>query len=473
MWYNLLNLQATFRYHAVSLTLTTPDLLLPRLGLQSGPVLIPSLYCLTPAAHQPLAVRASLLLHAGPCHAQPANRNGLGRRVEDDGVLCPGRIQLVALVITDIEHGRAKLRHLLVAGNGIAPRRTAAMRSPRLLLALAAAAPPHSLRTLGLEAILRLPVPAHENGARALRKEDGAPIGVVVGTVVVVACGQTAVYLGRTLLRLALRNALEADSLVLLVLHPERAPRHLVKLVALVWEGRPVVVHHVGQGMDNFHLKLLAAEAHLAGRATARSNQVLHHFAGLQAQPRLAEPVANDVARRGAERHGREVRAVVLAVRRYVVVERVQDARELVDQDGPAAAQRARGQDRRQLADEPAAVVVQELPAEGLVRDALVHEVRIVARALQVVDGDVELVLILELVVPVRVLVLQLPDLELEAEPEQRAVHHVAHDERRREEQQQRRVGEGVVGRAQHHLHSKEEVDDAVDLDGEHHVVLG
>ena len=75
---------------------------------------------------------------------------------------------------------------------------------------------------------------------------------------------------------------------------------------------------------------------------------------------------------------------------------------------------RPRRQDRGQLVDDPRAVVVEELEAERLRGDALVHHEGVVARALQVLPaGDLELVLLLQLRVPRRVLVLDAPELEL------------------------------------------------------------
>ena len=56
---------------------------------------------------------------------------------------------------------------------------------------------------------------------------------------------------------------------------------------------------------------------------------------------------------------------------------------------------RARREDVRQLVDQPRAVVVEELEPERLLRDALVHDVRVVRRAVDVLPArDVELVVV-------------------------------------------------------------------------------
>mmetsp|Transcript_64361 Transcript_64361/g.88395 ORF Transcript_64361/g.88395 Transcript_64361/m.88395 type:complete len:449 (-) Transcript_64361:2009-3355(-) len=383
------------------------------------------------------SVRPRRPLDVRPRRPQPPDRQGLRRVRELDLGVRPLRRDFFPFVVADVQ--------------------------PRL---------PPLPAALAEDFVLSLPVPVHQDRFRRRVQVDGAPVGDVVGRVVLF--GEEAGILEGFLPLLLLlgRRAREADRPVALVADPEGFPLDLVELVvrvlSLEFEGERL------EGVNALHLELLPGEANLALVSPGFVDERLNDLPELHAFACLGEPPPDDVPARGVQSDGAELLRVLFRVVTDVLVQLVQDAGELVDEVRPRPSQGPRGQDVRELVDEPGPVVVEELVPEGLRGDPLVHVVRVVGGPVDVLPpGDVEVVFFLQGGVPSGVLVLDAPEIALDGQVFQEPVDEDATADNEGDEREGSLVREHVVVPLDHDLHREHEEEDAHRVDGHHHVVLG
>ena len=129
----------------------------------------------------------------------------------------------------------------------------------------------------------------------------------------------------------------------------------------------------------------------------------------------MGQPPPDDLSGVRFQSYRAKFSPIIFGIGRNVLVQLIQNSRELVDEVGPRSPQSPRRQDGRQLINQPRPVVVQKFKPKRLGRDPLIHHEGVVRPALQILPArDLELVRLLERRVPRRVLVLDPPQLHVD-----------------------------------------------------------